>query len=1479
MQQYRVNYPLLIGLIVGTLVCSGAVYGIWRFQIERKSGWLISEARKSAEEGNYRDAAQFFGQYLSIHTDDQPTRLELARTEIKLTEQDDTSLPEIGEALRVLETTLRNPEVAALPEAKDVRRQLIGIYGRDSIRNYESALDHLNLLLESDPKNAELQVLRATYLAKSGNLDNAIKYSYELIGYDPKTDKFDVSKASAPNDPQVYATLASIVRSKEQKPELADRILDQMVEVNPKLAEAYIQRGRLRNQWGNADGAKADAEKAYQLKPDNIDGLLFMADVAARDKDYAKAQGYIDAGKKDHPGEVRLYQAAATLEMKQQNEGKPEERKTHYDRAMAQIEEGRKKVQGSKALELLFFKAELQIPAADVKGARETIEELQKMRNLRPEVVDYFNARILLAEGKWFQASEALNKLRSQMGDFGRERSMEVDFDLGICYERLGKYDLANDQYELVLQQDQQNEPAKAGVARISAMTGKKPTETPAAGAGNDLDALVNAELKKPKAQQDWRKIDSMVLELAKERKFDETTTKLLQVRVMMTREDFDGASKALAEANKLTPNNLQIMRLAIAVARLNPKVGPAQAMERWKKVSQQFGDQPGLRLDKADILIQQYKDQQDKEPLKHELASLTTGIDSWTPQQKIELWSGMAGRYLNMGMMDEARQYLTLAADAQPDELPLRLALFSLAHDAGDEAGMKEAQEKILKIVGDTNDSSYLYAEARRRLSQVRRGRAGVETLPAIRALVNQALQQRPEWFELHALLGELEVLSNNATAALKHYDRAEELGRPTPSAAAAHIKLLCMNGRYVDASKLLDRIPETARQALLGPLYAEILFRSSETDEALKQAKAATEADPKNAQNQYWYGQLLARSSQAQSVTPERRTAIMGDAIKAMEQAVALQPEFVDAWFALINYQLMQKNEAQAQKVLRDAQLALNGDNLQLFLGRSYEMLHRWFDAETMYRQIYEAAPDDLSRAQQLAAFYTGPIYQRPDRAIKAAPLINQILKAGADKKVPPNDPNLLWARRKAALMLSMTNDYQSMKNAENLLASNSQDGSLLIEDKLAMADILAKRPEPESRLKAIRLLEEVSKVQPLNEPAEISLGELYFAVGSNWTKYRDQMTKTVGKFPNSVDARSAFARRLLARGDKASLDEAARQITKMREIAPNAPATFELTVRLAGKLGKQQQVRNELISRMPKVADIKDLDEAQARGIAGYATLLVELGDLNSAEKLYTDLATRVPAMSFELAKFLGEYRDPQKCFDKLQELYKPANVNDVLAVALSVARSKRDKIGDKYDADIQRWLDAGLRENPDSITLLVTQADLYDLQKKYDEAAGVYRKLLARQDLKDIRRAVVLNNLAFLLALLDSSKTGGDDALNLVNEAASIMGPNSDILDTRAIVLISRKDYKGAIADLELVVTDNPTASKYYHKARAHYLAGENKAAVDAWVKAEALGLNKDALNRMEHEQYDDLKQKIDQLRKQSVTQAEVTRKAG
>src|SRR4029453_13303226 len=119
---------------------------------------------------------------------------------------------------------------------------------------------------------------------------------------------------------------------------------------------------------------------------------------------------------------------------------------------------------------------------------------------------------------------------------------------------------------------------------------------------------------------------------------------------------------------------------------------------------------------------------------------------------------------------------------------------------------------------------------------------------------------------------------------------------------------------------------------------------------------------------------------------------------------------------------------------------------------------------------------------------------------------------------------------------------------------------------------------------------------------------------------------------------------------------------------------------------------------------------------------------------------------------------------------------------------------------------------------------------DGQKKYDESADIYRKLLKRPELDGIRRAIVLNNLSFLVALAGSTADVNDlDAMKLVQEAEEILGPNADILDTKAVVLIERKKYREAIDELNLSLTDKPTGAKYFHLAVAHLGAGQKKAA--------------------------------------------------
>ena len=221
-------------------------------------------------------------------------------------------------------------------------------------------------------------------------------------------------------------------------------------------ALAYVDRGRLFLAWRNTDGAKADARKAYQLKPEDVDVLLLITDVAALDKNLDKAREYLATAKKLHPKDSRVYQRSASLEMQD----------SKLDKALAELDAGAKAVGANAATNLLFVKARLQIESGNLKGARQTIEDMQQGRKLPAEVNDYFDALMLVAESKWYPAVEALSKLRPRMAGFGKELATEIDFDLALCYERPARWELAKQYYDKIVAQNPQNTPAIAGAER-----------------------------------------------------------------------------------------------------------------------------------------------------------------------------------------------------------------------------------------------------------------------------------------------------------------------------------------------------------------------------------------------------------------------------------------------------------------------------------------------------------------------------------------------------------------------------------------------------------------------------------------------------------------------------------------------------------------------------------------------------------------------------------------------------------------------------------------------------------------------------------------------------------------------------------------------------------------------------------------------------------------------------------------------------
>jgi tetratricopeptide (TPR) repeat protein len=948
---------------------------------------------------------------------------------------------------------------------------------------------------------------------------------------------------------------------------------------------------------------------------------------------------------------------------------------------------------------------------------------------------------------------------------------------------------------------------------------------------------------------------------------------------MMLGRKNFAEARKRLVAAREKDRQNVDVRRLAAVLLRAeDPEKGPAKALQLLDQTIEEFGDTPELRIDRADCLIAINQQKRDDDKLKQEFAALSKIPSSWSTNEKVTFWGGMAARYLSIGMADEARASLAHAAELRPKDLPTRVALFGLALEANDDVAMKEAQDQILKVVGSKEDSNWLYSEARRRLALYRRGQADKDSLRDVERLTERAMRDRPTWFELQLLSAELALLKGDEKEALAHFEKAQELGRPNATAVMLHVQLLLKNGQLEPAKQLIEQLPEATRLGNLGRVYAEVLLNTGDVDEAVDVVTKYAEAAPEAADRQLILGQMLTRATGDPEMTDARRKELLAQAGQALQKAVELNPDAAQTWLALLTYQVVQQDLESAKQTLQLAQLALAEDQLVAVMAKGNEILGQWFNAENVYLTAMEAQPDNLLLAQELATFYLSPNYPRRDKNNKATPLVNRILKAGADGELEPTDSNLMWARRAAAQMLAETGDYQKLRKAENLLASNAIDGTLPAQERLQMANILAARPDPISRNKAKQLFEQVQEDQrKLNLKDALTLGQLYYAL-NQWEQCKRHMRRTVLLNGDSADARALYANMLLQRGSQREITaDAKNQIERLREIAPNDVRTIQLIVQLFGKTDNEQRGRDYLLGLLPKVSDPKDLTDQQVAMLEFVAGMLVRLDDLDNAEKIYRAVVAKNPNKVLALAEFLGTKRDVDQSFEILDSVYKPELTEPVGRVGIGITRARRDEIGDKYDAKINGWLDRGLLENPDSISLLMLQAEFADVEENYDQAAGIYKKLLARSDVKEFTRAIVLNNLAFLVALADNAEEAGVNPLKLIEQAIEILGPTADILDSRAVVYIANGDYQKAIRDLDNSLTDNPTPAKYFHKAVAHLGASENTSAIKAWDDAHKDDEDvRSSLNRMEFEQYDRTKAQIEKIRAQSQS---LTRAAG
>ncbi len=280
--------------------------------------------------------------------------------------------------------------------------------------------------------------------------------------------------------------------------------------------------------------AAKDLAKAVELDPKGADAKVATAQLLMNEKKTTEARELLLQIGKDHPEVPATYQYLASLELTDKK----------YDEALEWLDKGVKATKGGAAQFLQFTKARLQLDRADQEGAKESIDELARNERFNPQQLAYLKARQLVIEEKWYEASQEFAKL--QTGFSGSDLAEELNYLLGLCYEKIGQFEKAKECYELVVQANPENQLGTLGLMRINEML----ATSNATGENQSIYAQLQKELDKPVARQNWPEFDRRVAAYAKANGLDDATLGLLRAEVLMRRKKF-------AEARGTTQRHL----------------------------------------------------------------------------------------------------------------------------------------------------------------------------------------------------------------------------------------------------------------------------------------------------------------------------------------------------------------------------------------------------------------------------------------------------------------------------------------------------------------------------------------------------------------------------------------------------------------------------------------------------------------------------------------------------------------------------------------------------------------------------------------------------------------------------------------------------------------------------------------------------------------------------------------------------------
>ncbi len=1452
----RLNVKLALWLVGITVFSVVGGYFLHGFQEDRNAEFLKVQAEQARNEGNDQDAIKHYSQYVR-HRDDVEGYKALAELTVKVAKSPKATRNDHIRAYNLLEEAIRR-----YPDLDEARSSLIDY--TMLMRRYGEALDHIAYLQANGSKDTNLELKKAICQLNNGEEDAARKKLFEIVGYDSENQQFAAEPPATAKETEAYLILARLFRA-ERKNDTADALMQKLVEWNPDLAQAHITRAAyLLSVWETVRSdtpegqdlkaqllvdAKNELKRASEIEPDDVDTLLMTSGIAVHERDFPRAQELLDRAMKLNPERADVYLRRSALAFAQGDQ----------EKATAELQTGLDKTENVKPL--LEQLVEIQFTQRDLKGAKATCEKMKKVATIPPEYVGYQEARLQMGEGKVIEAARAFEKVRPAMERLGGQYLNTVNSLLGRCYEVLGMPDRQLEVYRRVLSAYPNLLQARIGeTAALQALGRHAEAETSvkllASSALRDpeqtsriLQLVVNQQLSKPQDERDWQQVEKLTAMLQDGGKQTPLQTQLLKSQLLLAQGKSGEALKILGTLRKEHPKEAGVW-----IALCNLMASEEEYRDRLPQVialaENALGDVAPLQAERIKIVAREGGDD-----ASQKLQKLEDGNKTYEPKEQQALVALLGTAYLQVGDYENAKRCLKEVMAQEGSNLRVRQLLFDLAMERKDDATV----EGIIKELGKSpyfgqGSALYRYCKAAYELQKFTIGRQGKtgglskaehQQLSEVRKSVDEAIALRGEWAPLWRLRGQVDQLDGNVTGAIANYQRSLDYSRSGQTGTARRlVTLLYAAQRYTEANEAMRYLDGSELPDAMRKLVEATKQRVGDTKAALEMARADLQKDPDNPGNYVWYGQLLEGDGDFEG------------AEQAYLQAVAKGPKLASAWENLVRRLMSNNKKQEAVAAAKKAAESLGDSPLEL--GRLYQRAGESADAEKRYKQALANEPDNLMIMRHLAELYLS------EENIKAAlAQLDKIIEKATVAKDPQSAAHAAWARTQKAQNFAPSRDYGNTMEAVKLVEQNAQDGKLATNDMLTIVSLLAPRmDEPPSRARAIELLEKVRLTDKLNAAQMVALGRLYERDG-NWDQARNTMSAAMSMGDDNPEACLIFAEMLF---DHEDFEESQRYVDRAQDLLqntlaqPSSPLSQSarvLRARLLVRDGKSEEAVKVLEGWLPRPLPQNGL--VWLLQVAQQAESL-ELND--AASRLFEEYASLDPTTGkLALAAYRGRRGDIEQSFALLEDSHETSPMIEILPIALANVRAFPEKITPGQFKMLDAWAKTALKQSKDPARLKLLIAEMYDLQGRYDDVIKVYRKMLADPEISRIYKAYVQNNLAFILAAVNPTQQSGAEAEKLIEQAIAVLGPTSDLLDTRALSFLAQGKVDEAAADLRTAVDDRPTTSKYYHLAQVEKRLGNADAAKIAIAKAEELHGGRNSFTPAERKGYEQLKSEM------------------